>query len=90
MFQSQKNNLWNVEKKIKIEKNILESRKIFHNRENYFRMKKTIAKLGKMFQNWENFVIRVEKKSWIQWTLQLTFTCLSSTIETLENGVKYV
>ena len=38
---------------------------------------------------------RVEKKSWIQWpwiqwTSQLTFTCLKSTIETIENGVEYV
>ena len=40
--------------KIKIEKNILESRKLLQNWEKIFTMEKY-------------FVARVEKKSWIQW-----------------------
>ena len=78
------------------------SRKIFRNWEKYFRIKKTISESTKLFQNYEKcfriekyFVTRVEKKLWIQWpqiqwTSQLIFTCLKSTIETLENGVEYV
>ena len=91
IFQSQKK-LWNLENRFKIEKNISESRKIFRNPEKYFRIEKTISKSSKTEKY---FVNSVEKKSWIQWpwiqwTSQLTFTCLKSTIETLENGVKCV
>ena len=83
-------------------KKFMKSRKKNQVREKYFRIKKTISESTKLFQNYEKcfriekyFVTRVEKKLWIQWpqiqwTSQLIFTCLKSTIETLENGVEYV
>ena len=62
--------IWNREKKIKIKKNISETRKIFRNREKKFRIEKNISESRKIFQNRENcfriknyFVRKIEKKS---------------------------
>ena len=87
--ESKKNIMKSRKKKIKIEKK-------------YFGIQKNFSELRILLQNWEKcfriekyFVTRVYKKSWnqwprIQWTSQVTFTCLKSTIETLKNSVKYV
>ena len=76
LFQSQKKNLWNREKKYGIEKKKLKSRKIFRNWENKFRIEKNISESRKIFQNRENcfrmknyFVRKIEKKS-----LELNFS----------------
>ena len=92
-----------MEKKLsESRKKLLNPEKYIRVKKKKKKKKKKRVNEKKTFQNWEKcskienyFVTRVEKKSWIQLTRiqrtsQLTSACLKSTIETLENDVKYV
>ena len=73
---------------MKLKTKNLKSSKI-QNQEKYFKMEKNVSES-------RNVLLQdSRKKSWIQWlriqwTSQPTFTCLKSSIEILEKGVKNV